>query len=86
MSLDTQIKQIKALLIKYDFFKMIGATLETPTNQTRVAYTTWFRQDKLIFDALVGMLDLSLATHKYKLVYGVSFWKLGGIGFHISHH
>lgn len=33
MSLDTQIKQIKALLIKYDFFKMIGATLETPTNQ-----------------------------------------------------
>ena len=59
---------MKALLIGYDLYKFIdGSHLAPPTTITinnvvslNPEYQTWFRQDKLIFSALVESLTSSL--------------------------
>ncbi|KAI4297577.1 hypothetical protein L6164_037462 [Bauhinia variegata] len=62
--------QIQATLIGYDLFKFIDGSHLAPAsmviveNQTTLnpAYTTWMRQDKLLFGALVGTLSTSVAS------------------------
>ena len=60
--------QVKALLIGYDLYKFIDGSNPSPPStikpngvkSSNPEFQSWFRQDKLIFSALVGSLTPSL--------------------------
>ena len=61
--------QIKSILIGYDLFKFVDGTHSAPTKtittnsvtKTNPAYTTWMRQDQLLYGALVSTLASNVA-------------------------